>query len=88
VTQVNGSKFLYAAGADRKAYLSDGRALKVVVTTDDGSIGVLTDYDHWYVATLRTTAVVNMPAATIVKVHGGKPYAYRDAEKLAAGRLR
>ncbi len=88
MTQVQGSKYLYTAGSDRKAYLPDGRSLEVVVTTEDESIAVLTDYDHWYVATLRPTGVVNMPAATIVKVHGGKPYAYRDAEKLAASRVR
>ena len=85
--QVQGSKLLYTTDGDQAAYLPDGRELKVVVTTEDGSIGVLTDYDHWYVASLRPTAVVNRMAATIVKVHGGKPYAYRDAERLAEGRI-
>lgn len=83
MTRVEGSKFLYTAGG-RSAYRPDGREVSVVVTTEDGSIGVLTDHDRWYVATLRT--VSGMTTATVLKVHGGKPYAYRDAERLVASR--
>lgn len=82
MTRVEGSsQLLYTAGG-RPAYLPDGREVSVVVTTKDGSIGVLTDHDRWYVATLRV--VSGMTTATVLKVHGGKPYAYRDAERLAA----
>jgi hypothetical protein len=83
MTQVQGSKFLYTAGG-RSAYLPDGREVSVVVTTEDGSIGVLTDHDRWYVALLHVDS--GLTTATVVKVHGGKPYAYRDAERLAASR--
>jgi hypothetical protein len=83
VTRVEGSQLLYTAGG-RSAYLPDGREVTVVVTTEDGSIGVLTDHDRWYVATLHT--VSGTTTATVLKAHGGKPYAYRDAERLAASR--
>ena len=81
MSRVQGSKVLYTASG-RSAYLPDGREVTIVVTTEDGSIGVLTDHDRWYVATLRT--VSGITAATVLKVHGGKPYAYRDAERLAS----
>ncbi len=81
MTRVEGSKFLYTASG-RSAYLPGGQSVDVVVMTEDGSIGVLTDHDRWYVATLRTVSGVT--SATVLKVHGSKPYAYRDAEKLAS----
>ena len=56
MTQVQGSKYLYTAGAYRKAYLPDGRSPGVVVTTDDGSIAVLTLDDHRYGARSETLA--------------------------------
>ena len=83
MTRVEGSLVLYTAGG-QPAYLPDGREVSVVVTAEDGSIGVMTDHDRWYVATLRM--VSGMTTATVLKVHGGKPYAYGDAERLAGRR--
>ena len=87
MVKVEGSRYLFTAGG-RSAYLADGTELTVAVTTEDGRIGVLTDHDRWYVATLDPVPGVNITKANVLKVHGGKPYAYRDAEKLAASRDR
>ena len=83
MTRVQGSKFLYTASG-RSAYLPGGQSVDVVVTTEDGRIGVLTDHDRWYVAILNAGS--GNTTATVLKVHGGKPYAYRDAERLASRR--